>query len=160
MQQIFYKEFEKHFLRENNCNFNSYKFSYKFVFIPSLSFRRNEKQELNFQQVGGLITRNISVFCLQRVALLLKYVPNSIDFYMFYMLFLLVVWFHAIHCVKSVRIRSYSDPYFPTLGLNAESYFVSLRIQSECGKIRNIITPNTDTFYAVILQVTTMSFDV
>ena len=28
-------------------------------------------------------------------------------------------------------------------------YFVSLRIQSECGKIRTRITPNTDTFYAV-----------
>ena len=34
-------------------------------------------------------------------------------------------------CVKSVRIRR------------------SLRIQSECGKIRTRITPNTDTFYAV-----------
>ena len=28
-------------------------------------------------------------------------------------------------------------------------YFVSLRIQSKCGKIRARITPNTDTFYAV-----------
>ena len=24
------------------------------------------------------------------------------------------------HCLKSVRIRSYSGPYFPTLGLNME----------------------------------------
>ena len=42
------------------------------------------------------------------------------------------------HCVKSTRIRSYSSPYG-----------VSYRIQSECGKIRTRITPNTDTFYAV-----------
>ena len=28
-------------------------------------------------------------------------------------------------------------------------YGVSLRIQPECGKMRNRITPNTDTFYAV-----------
>ena len=42
------------------------------------------------------------------------------------------------HCVKSVRIRSYSGPYG-----------VSLRIQSECGKTRTRITPNTDTFHAV-----------
>ena len=28
-------------------------------------------------------------------------------------------------------------------------YSVSLRIQSECGKMRTRITPNTDTFYAV-----------
>ena len=26
------------------------------------------------------------------------------------------------HCVKSVRIRSYSGPYFPALGLNTEKY--------------------------------------
>ena len=36
-------------------------------------------------------------------------------------------------CVKSVRIQSYSGPYFPTFGLNTERYGVS---QSECGKIR------------------------
>ena len=43
---------------------------------------------------------------------------------------------HTSHCVKSVRIRSYSGPY------------LSLRIQSECGKIRTRITSNTDTFRA------------
>ena len=53
------------------------------------------------------------------------------------------------HCVKSVRIRSYSGPHFPAFGLNTERYGVSLRIQSECGKMRTRITPNTDTFYAV-----------
>ena len=53
------------------------------------------------------------------------------------------------HCVKSVRIRSYSGPHFPAFGLNTERSGVSLRIQSECGKIRTRITPNTDIFYAV-----------
>ena len=38
-----------------------------------------------------------------------------------------------IHCVKSVRIRSYSGPHFP-----------------ECGKMWNRITPNMETFHAVI----------
>ena len=46
------------------------------------------------------------------------------------------------HCVKSVRIRSYSGPCFPTFGLNTERYWVSLRIQSECGKMPTRITPN------------------
>ena len=55
-----------------------------------------------------------------------------------------------IHCVKSVRIRSYSGPHFPAFGLNTERYFVSVRIQSGCGKIRTRITPNTNNFYAVI----------
>ena len=30
------------------------------------------------------------------------------------------------HCVKSVRIRSYSGPYFSAFGLNTESYAVKL----------------------------------
>ena len=55
------------------------------------------------------------------------------------------------HCVKSVRIRSYSGPYFPAFGLITERYFVSLRIQSECGKMRTSITSNTDIFYAVFV---------
>ena len=56
----------------------------------------------------------------------------------------------TLHCVKSVHIWSYSGPYFPAFGLNTERYGISLRIQSECGKIRNRITPNTDTIYTVL----------
>ena len=52
-------------------------------------------------------------------------------------------------CVKSVRIRSCSGPYFSAFGLNTVRYSVSLRIQSECVKIRTRIIPTTDTFYAV-----------
>ena len=49
--------------------------------------------------------------------------------------------------MKSVRILSYSSPHFPVFRLNTERYYVSLRIQSECGKLRTRITPTTDTFY-------------
>ena len=55
-----------------------------------------------------------------------------------------------VHCVKSVHIRSYPGPHFPAFGLNTQRYGVSLRIQSECQKIRTRITPNTDTFHAVV----------
>ena len=55
------------------------------------------------------------------------------------------------HCVKSVRIRSYFGPRFPSFGLNTERCSISLYIQSEWGKMRTRITPNTDTFYAVWL---------
>ena len=41
------------------------------------------------------------------------------------------------HCVKNVRIQSYSGPHFPAFG------------RSECGKMRTTITPTTDTFHAV-----------
>ena len=54
------------------------------------------------------------------------------------------------HCVKSVCIRSYSSPHFPAFELKTEGYEVSLRIQSESGKMRTRITLNTDTFHAVI----------
>ena len=57
---------------------------------------------------------------------------------------------HALHYVKNFHIRSYSGPYFPAFGLNTEKYGVSLCTHSECGKIRTRITPNTDTFYAVL----------
>ena len=50
---------------------------------------------------------------------------------------------------KKVRIRSYSGLHFPAFRLNTEIYSVPLRIQSEFGKTRTRITPNTDTFYAV-----------
>ena len=51
--------------------------------------------------------------------------------------------------MKSVPIRSYSDPHFSGFGLNTERYLVSLRIQSECDKMPTRITLNTDTFYVV-----------
>ena len=51
--------------------------------------------------------------------------------------------------VKSVRIRSYSGPYFPAFGLNMGRYRVSLRIQYKWGKMRTRKTPNTDTSRAV-----------
>ena len=59
-----------------------------------------------------------------------------------------ITW--ILQCVKSVRIWSFSGPYFPSFGLNTEKYFASLCIQSEYEKIRTRKTPNTDTFHAVI----------
>ena len=54
--------------------------------------------------------------------------------------------------MKSVRIRSYSGSYFLAFGLDKERYGVSLRIQSECGKLRTRLTPNTDTLYTMIAR--------
>ena len=56
------------------------------------------------------------------------------------------------HCVKSACIWSYSGPHFLVFGLNTERYGVSVRIQSQCGKMWTRITLKvtfTDTFYAV-----------
>ena len=53
------------------------------------------------------------------------------------------------HCVKSVRMRSFPDPYF-----------VSLRIQFEYGKIRTRKALNTDTFYTVHVLMTIHNKDI
>ena len=55
----------------------------------------------------------------------------------------------AYHCKRGVRIRSYSGLYSPVFRLNTEQYGVSVCIQSEIGKMRTRITPNTDIFHAV-----------
>ena len=66
----------------------------------------------------------------------------------------LIVWVFSRdkHCVKGVRVWSYSGPHFSAFGVNTERYSVSLLIQSKCGKMRIRITPNMDTFYAVESQ--------
>ena len=51
----------------------------------------------------------------------------------------------TLHCLKSVRVQSYSGPHFPAFGLSTERYGV----RSECGKMRTRITPNMDTFHTV-----------
>ena len=55
-----------------------------------------------------------------------------------------------IHCLKDVRIRSFSDPYFPAFGPNTERCGVSLGIQYKCEKTRTRKTPNMNTFHIVI----------
>ena len=47
-------------------------------------------------------------------------------------------------------LQRYENNVQQTLKRDMERYGVSLRIQSECGKIRTRITSNTDAFYAVI----------
>ena len=56
------------------------------------------------------------------------------------------------HGVKSVLIWSFSGPYFPAFGLNTGRYGVSLRIESECGKILSRKTPKTNTFHAMYVK--------
>ena len=51
---------------------------------------------------------------------------------------------YVLHCVKSVRIRSSSGPHFSAFVLN---------IHSKWGKMLTRGTPNTDTFYAVLIGV-------
>ena len=50
---------------------------------------------------------------------------------------MVAAWFLRGNCTawKVSRYRVFSGPYFPAFGLNTESYLVSLRIQSESGKM-------------------------
>ena len=50
---------------------------------------------------------------------------------------------------KVSKYGVFPSPYFPAFGLDTERYGVSLRIKSECGKIRSRKIPYLDTFHAV-----------
>ena len=65
-------------LYENNRNYNSNKLNCKFAFIPFLSIGRNPKQESKFQQVGGLVIRNISFFLFTTSRALLQRYTNIV----------------------------------------------------------------------------------
>ena len=61
------KDFTSNFrdiLYGDGCNYNSYRFDYKFTFILFLVLITNQNQESGFQQVGVLETRSVSPFCL------------------------------------------------------------------------------------------------
>ena len=45
-----------------NSNFRDIKVSYRYAFVPLFSFNKNQKQESG-HQVGGLVAKNISIFC-------------------------------------------------------------------------------------------------
>ena len=53
------------------------------------------------------------------------------------------------HCLKCVKIWSFSGPCFLKFGLNAEIYKLNLRIQSKYGKIQTRKFPYLETFSAV-----------
>ena len=72
-----------------------------------------------------------------------------------------------IHCIKSVHIQSYSGPYFPAFSRIRTKYgeirstspygvlirsisLYSVPTRENAGKMRTRITPNMDSFYAVI----------
>ena len=74
-------------------------------------------------------------------------------FLFFLELFLILIIFRKKysdnHCVKSVRIWSFSGPHLTAFGINTERYSVSLRIQSKYLKIWTRKTRNTNTFHKV-----------
>ena len=63
------------------------------------------------------------------------------------------VSFFNKHCVKKVRIRSYSGLHFSRIFPHSDWISRDTEIQSECAKMwekmRTRITPNTGSFYAV-----------
>ena len=59
------------------------------------------------------------------------------------------------HCVKRARIRSYSGPHFSRIFLHSDWIQISpypVRMRENKGKMRTRITPNADSFYAVIIH--------
>ena len=89
------------------------------------------------------------VFCLFCMCVFFVWVYFFVNFLVCLFVFFVKTLLKFVNVSKSVRIRSYSGPYFSAFGLNTEGYSVSLRIQSKCVKIRTWIIPNMDAFRAV-----------
>ena len=62
------------FLHENNRDYNSYRFNYKFALIIFLFLLTNQRQKSGFQQIDGLVTKNIWFLFLASRALLQSHV--------------------------------------------------------------------------------------
>ena len=95
VQQRFYLQFERYFCMKiivtiipTGLVTNSY-FSF---FYPFLEI---QKQASSFEQVGGLVTRNISVLFLQRVTLYFKAMLKIFIKKFSYKLFLFILQFHG-----------------------------------------------------------------
>ena len=95
------------------------------------------------RKISPLIKRNFEV----RNNISKKYIQKFCNF--LFIIYDFILLNQHYHCVKSVRIRNFSGPYFPAFGLNTERYSVSLQIQFKCEKEKTRKTPNTDTSHAV-----------
>ena len=93
-----------------------------------------------------LVSISTLVLTLNRLALLLFVNLNT--YCLFSGVWTLIIFFTAW---KVSIFGNNSGSYFPSFGLNTERYSVSICIQFKCGKIRTRITPNTDTFYGVVV---------
>ena len=102
--------------------------------MPFLSFRRNQKQESNFQQVGGLVTRNISIFFLQICATSKVCRTQQTFTKVFsYMLFLVILQFHALIEPKSIF------SYFASNHLCGICFLGSVKLYLENKSARSIM---------------------
>ena len=54
--------------------------------------------------------------------------------------------YKLIHCVKRVRVRSYSGPHFPAFGLNTERYYLSV-FSPNAGKYGHFLRNNYYYFF-------------
>ena len=59
------------------------------------------------------------IFVLQQFAILTSINTNTSAISMVIICRIIIIYYN--HCVKSVRIRKYSGPYFPAFGLNTEN---------------------------------------
>ena len=62
--------------------------------------------------------------------------------------------FYYVTAWKVPKCEVFFGPYFPAFGMDTEIYYVFLRIQSECRKIRTKKTLHLATFHAVHLVIT------
>lgn len=115
----------KLFFHENIFNYFSSKLTYKFNLSLFLYFLKYQKQVSNSEQVGCLVTRNISVFCLQHVAFYFKAIPNSLGFYKEVILQVISAYF-IVTCSSVHLIQLLQKKFFLSLSLLFELWINKL----------------------------------
>ena len=85
---------------------NSRDFDMEKIVIGFYPLFYNQKQESKLQQIGGLVTRNSFSFCIQRVKLFFKVIPNPINFYKKDFLTSYFYWYYSSLTVQFYCIYS------------------------------------------------------
>ena len=139
------------FLWEKNCKYDFFKFSYTFSFLPAFYFRKNQKPESNFQQVGSLvIKKHFCIFlhivfiqiCFHWVTFHFKGMSNSINVYKGTFLHVIPV------CIYSfmVNVNQINFRFF-------RFRFVCRRVQLIKSQKKNTRNRNNDPEICLIWQV-------
>ena len=76
--KAFTSKFETYLYMKVIVIINNYKY---FKLVANLFLLSCKFQKSSFNQVGGLVTRNVFVFCLSRAELYFKAIPNLTDLY-------------------------------------------------------------------------------
>ena len=106
-------------------------------FYIKLFFRGRSSSVIIMEDVPKELFKSVNLLCAMIATFENESLPFSCEtifvlVFIFFFLFRILNYNelpldNLFHCVRGVRIRSYSGPYFPAFGLNTERYGVRMR---------------------------------